>query len=388
MHPGHGKPQSSLLLFGVPSHPQTLCQTPLTLLPLSGVSPGPFPTSSSLWPRPGVFVTPFASRNPPPSLCWCFLPPDPHSREYLNSFSDTFSDTWAARSSSMELQTGYSAFPPCCFTRPAWIKCCLWGWSLVPDLDFHADVFIWPMSKSCWFLQQNTSPHTHSCIKSEPEMLLCPVLITAAIAFLTLVAVICLPHSCWEASGKVISSRLCLWPCHWPCTLSLLPSSQSGQEKVSCSHLQHCSWLLLPSPPHFPFDYSWVPSSHLGPAKTLRSAAAKCWERNLGGFPALSRSSLEPNSPPSLFSRHRNVPVAFGSGWAGSELEVPYPISCLPGLWAPSVPKQAPVLVSLSSFYVLHFFVTLKNGVWVWIWGFRVLQNIQIINCSSVRLTL
>lgn len=176
---------------------------------------------------------------------------------------------------------------------------------------------------------------------------------------------LCLPSSQrWEASAKVISSGLCPWLFVFIPSLFSLP----GQGSVSNSHLQHCSWccslLLLPM---ILFITLWVTSSPLGPAKTLKSAAARCWEMDPGGFPALSRSPLHPNSPPSLFSSYK----MFLWHLAGAGQAV---LSSLLGLWALSVPQQPLVLVSLSPFDVLYWFVTLNDGIWVWVQGFWVLQ--------------
>lgn len=291
----------------------------------------------------------------------------PPSREYL-SFSVTFSELWSCQS-SMELQTGESVFPPCCFARPACTKCCLWGWSLVPDQDFHVDAFIWPMSKSCWFLLQNIPPPPHSYLETGPEILFCHISISGGIVFLTMVAVVCLPHSCREASGKVISSSLCPWPCHWLFVFLhcfSLPSQLRNKWAIPI-----CS-LLFPIIPLITLELPALTWALLKPLKVQLLNAERCTlEVFLHSAGALYIQTLLPASLP----LHKSFPVAFGSGWAGSELRVPCPMD-LHRQHLLSVPQQALGLIC-------HFEGwNLGLGL-----GFLGAAVIQIINCSSVCLT-
>lgn len=79
----------------------------------------------------------------------------------------------------------------------------------------------------------------------------CYISVSGRIVLLTLVTVVYLPHSCWEASGKMISSSLCPWPCHWPFVFLhcfSLPSQLRNKWAIPICSTAHgcCSLLLLP----------------------------------------------------------------------------------------------------------------------------------------------
>lgn len=227
-------------------------------------------------------------------------------------------------------------------------------------------------------------------------MLLCPVPITAAVVFLTLVAVVCLPHSCWEASGKVISSGLFPCPCHWLLVFLHcfpLPSQVRNKWAVPICSTSHgcCSLLFLPIILFITLDLPALTWALLKPLKVQLLDAERCTlEVFLHSAGALYNQTLLPASSPP----HKSFPVAFGSGWAGSELRVPCPMdlhwqhllsawvmgpvcsttgfsSCLTGLF-------------LCSLLICHF------EEWNLGLDLRFLgaAAIQIINCSSVCLTL